>query len=91
MKPVEKTQGYEKSRRLDRDKRYCRCFNDGSCWEIIIIKQIHTFTSSMFFGKKHTAGERVDLLDDTAGALQTFSGKRKLAKTLLRIIRLTKN
>ena len=25
------------------------CFSDGSCWEIIIIKQIHTFTSSILF------------------------------------------
>ena len=31
-------------------KQFGKCFSDGSCWEIIIIKQIHKFTSSMFFG-----------------------------------------
>ena len=33
------------------------CVSDGSCWEIIIIKQIHTL-------KQNVAGGRVDLLDE---------------------------
>ena len=28
------------------------CFSDGSCWEIIIIKQIHTFTSNILFEQR---------------------------------------
>ena len=27
-------------------------FSDGSCWEIIIIKQIHTFTSNILFEQR---------------------------------------
>ena len=54
--------------------------SDGSCWEIIIIKKIHTFTSNILFEqyrikaratqtetsllKQYVAGECVDLLDD---------------------------
>ena len=41
--------------------------SDGSCWEIITIKQIHTFTPATYCLSnkllKHVAGERVDLLD----------------------------
>ena len=46
------------------------CFSDGSCWEIIIIKKIHTHTSNILFEqpllKQYVAGtgESVDLLDD---------------------------
>ena len=44
------------------------CFSDGSCWEIIIIKQIHTFTSNILFEqqllKQYVAGECVDLLEN---------------------------
>ena len=39
-------------------------FNDGSWWEIIIIKQTHTYTSNIFRCQKYVAGVRVDLLDD---------------------------
>ena len=38
-------------------------FSDGSCWEIIIIKQIHRFTETPLL-KQYVAGELVDLLDD---------------------------
>ena len=52
-------------------------FSDGSCWEIIIIKQIHTITSNILFDsikagatqtetsllKQYVAAECVDLLD----------------------------
>ena len=32
---------------------HCRnCFSDGSCWEIIIIKQIHSFTSNILFEQR---------------------------------------
>ena len=30
-------------KKAKREKRMCFYFSDGSCWEIIIIKQIHTF------------------------------------------------
>ena len=39
-------------------------FSDGSCWEIIIIKQIHTFTGNILLLKQYVAGECVDLLDE---------------------------
>ena len=29
-----------------------KSFSDGSCWEIIIIKQIHTFTSNILFEQR---------------------------------------
>ena len=40
-------------------KESCQCtkqehvqLSDGSCWEIIIIKQIHTFTSNVLFEQR---------------------------------------
>ena len=32
--------------------RPASCFSDGSCWEIIIIKQIHTFTSNILIEQR---------------------------------------
>ena len=32
--------------------KHVGCFSVGSCWEIIIIKQIHTFTSNILFERR---------------------------------------
>ena len=47
----------EKRDSLVRKKDYCTIelvfrFSDGSCWEIIIIKRIHTFTSNILFEQR---------------------------------------
>ena len=48
----------ETVKRLSKEWKKMWNFSDGSCWEIIIIKQIHTLL------KQYVAGERVVLLDE---------------------------